>query len=83
MSHLTRTDAVFGTSFHVGDFYVWAEIFYLDSPTDFREYLPERGRTRTGFGQFTTLDDSSGFLNHAIQYFSHSLKRTFQRIRRS
>jgi len=29
-----------GQEFHVADCYVWAEIHYLDSPTDYREYLP-------------------------------------------
>lgn len=29
-----------GDSFHVRDCYVWAEIYYLDSDTDYREYLP-------------------------------------------
>lgn len=29
-----------GTTYHVGDAYVWSAIYYLDSPTDFREYLP-------------------------------------------
>jgi hypothetical protein len=28
-----------GTAVHVRDCYVWAEIQYLDSPTDYREYL--------------------------------------------
>ena len=25
---------------HVGDCYVWAEIYYLDSLTDYRDFLP-------------------------------------------
>ena len=29
-----------GKAAHVGDCFVWAEIYYLDSPTDYREYLP-------------------------------------------
>ncbi len=29
-----------GREFHVGDCYVWSEIHYLDSTTDYREYLP-------------------------------------------
>ena len=29
--------------FRVSDGYVWAEIHYLDSPTDYREYLPQHG----------------------------------------
>jgi len=31
-----------GHAVHVGDCHVWAEIFYLDSPTNYREYLPRR-----------------------------------------
>jgi hypothetical protein len=31
-----------GSTVHVGDCYVWAAISYLDSPTDYREYLPHR-----------------------------------------
>jgi hypothetical protein len=33
-----------GEPFHIRDCYVWAEIYYLDSRTDYREYLPERPR---------------------------------------
>lgn len=29
-----------GTAFKVSDCRIWAEIHYLDSPTDYREYLP-------------------------------------------
>ena len=28
------------SAFHVADRYIWAQIYYLDSPTDYREYLP-------------------------------------------
>ena len=31
-----------GEPVHIRDCYVWAEIYYLDSKTDYREYLPER-----------------------------------------
>jgi hypothetical protein len=30
-----------GVCVHIADCYVWAEIYYLDSPTDYREYLSE------------------------------------------
>ena len=30
-----------GEAFHIRDCHVWAEIQYLDSPTDYREYLPQ------------------------------------------
>jgi hypothetical protein len=29
--------------FRVSDAYVWSEIHYLDSATDYREYLPQHG----------------------------------------
>jgi hypothetical protein len=32
-----------GDAFYVGDCYVWSAIYYLDSPTDYREYLPPHG----------------------------------------
>lgn len=35
-----------GATYHVGDPYVWSAIYYLDSPTDFREYLPMRKVSR-------------------------------------
>lgn len=41
---------------------VWKAIRYLDSPTNYREYLP--GERRTGplaESDFVVLDDSSGF----------------------
>jgi hypothetical protein len=31
-----------GEAVHIRDCYVWAEIYYLDSKTDYREYLTER-----------------------------------------
>ena len=31
-----------GYSVHVEDCYIWSAIYYLDSPTDYREYLPRR-----------------------------------------
>lgn len=37
-----------GEAFHVRDCYVWAEIQYLDSPTDYREYLPQRTTSSSG-----------------------------------
>jgi len=31
-----------GEPVHIRDCYVWAEIYYLDSMTDYREFIPER-----------------------------------------
>jgi hypothetical protein len=36
-----------GVPLHVGDCRVWAEINYLDSPTDYRECLPAARDMRT------------------------------------
>ena len=33
-----------GEGIHVRDCYVWTEISYLDSPSDFRECLPQDGQ---------------------------------------
>jgi hypothetical protein len=32
---------------HVSDCQIWAEIFYLDSPTNYREFLPQKHRTQS------------------------------------
>lgn len=34
--------------FHVADCYVWAEIYYLDSATDYREYIYRHASGYTG-----------------------------------
>jgi hypothetical protein len=44
MADLTKGKEIAGSSFHIGDCYIWAEIFYLDSCTDYREYLPQSSR---------------------------------------
>ena len=50
-----------GEPFHVRDCYVWAEIFYLDSATDYREYLPEYSvRPPTLLQEDVALLDDSG-----------------------
>ena len=50
-----------GDSFHVRDCYVWAEIFYLDSATDYREYLPHTplARPRLIGDELTMLSEES------------------------
>jgi hypothetical protein len=30
-----------GNGVHITDCFIWSEIYYLDSPTDYREYLPQ------------------------------------------
>jgi hypothetical protein len=41
MGNTTKREQCGGQEFHVADCYVWAEIHYLDSATDYREYLRE------------------------------------------
>lgn len=36
-----RTNRESEGGIHIGDCYVWAEIYYLDSRTDYRECLPQ------------------------------------------
>jgi len=39
----SRNTTNIGQEFRVRDCYVWSEIHYLDSATDYREYLPQNG----------------------------------------
>jgi hypothetical protein len=52
-----------GESIHVGDCHIWAEINYLDSPTDYREYLPQSAppRSRVVGAEFIVLDNAGSF----------------------
>jgi hypothetical protein len=51
-----------GRDFHCGDCYVWSAIHYLDSPTDYREYLPQQGVLRSVIGDdLVMLDSQSNF----------------------
>jgi hypothetical protein len=44
------------------DAFVWRAIRYLDSPTNYREYLPGKQHTAPlAQSDFIVLDDSSGF----------------------
>ena len=36
-----------GEATHIGDCQVWVEIYYLDSQTDYREYLPQKRVSRS------------------------------------
>jgi hypothetical protein len=41
MGNLANHQRTSGAGIHIGDCYVWAAISYLDSQTDYREYLPQ------------------------------------------
>ncbi len=44
--------------FHVGDAYIWATIHYLDSATNYREYLVESQPTDYDESPLVMLDDT-------------------------
>lgn len=49
-----------GETTRIGDCYIWAEIHYLDSSTDYREHIPRQvshRSTATG-DEFITLDNA-------------------------
>jgi hypothetical protein len=51
-----------GSAFYVGDCYVWSAIYYLDSPTDYREYLrPYRVSPLISRDDLVMLDSSATF----------------------
>src|SRR5262249_24604079 len=62
-------NAVRGSSFHIHDCYVWSEIYYLDSATDYREYLPQ-STTHSGFGELMMLESSESFLQYVSRHCS-------------
>ena len=43
MGNLADHQRIGGESVHISDCYVWAEIYYLNSTTDYREYVPQNG----------------------------------------
>ncbi len=47
MKKLTNNFAYGEREHDWGDWHVWTEIRYLDSPTDYREYLPRSRRAST------------------------------------
>ncbi len=48
-----------GKTFHVGDCYIWSAICYLDSPNDYREYLPQQEILPRATGNDLVMLDSS------------------------
>ena len=43
MGDLADHQRIGGENVHISDCYVWAEIYYLNSTSDYREYLPQNG----------------------------------------
>jgi hypothetical protein len=66
---LNQYKQVGGEPVHIRDCYVWAEIRYLDSATDYRECLPQNPlhpRTVSG-NDLVMLDDSSAWSMSNLQ----------------
>lgn len=58
MPHPTHPAQIGGWTNHVADCYVWAEIYYLDSSSDYREYLPSSSEKMAPLeGELIMLDD--------------------------
>jgi hypothetical protein len=76
MRETTDRKEIGGEAIHVGDCYVWAEIYYLDSPTDYREYISNHAsQARRGIGaEFITLDNP-WFSSRAVAKFLFALPR--------
>ena len=55
---LERTSPSRSTAFRVGDCYIWSEINYLDSSTNYREFLPANEKSRAGADDLVMLDSS-------------------------
>src|SRR5256885_13611857 len=54
-NHQTQTSE---TASHVGDCYIWAEIYYLDSVTNYRECLPPHiQEPASDLGDLVMLDE--------------------------
>jgi hypothetical protein len=51
MPNLRKQEAIAPNSFWIRDCYTWAEINYLDSPSDYREYLPENNKAAAQFNE--------------------------------
>jgi hypothetical protein len=70
MGDLTEGNRLIGNSLHIGDCYVWAEIYYLDSQTSYRECLPQKHRNEE-FGELVMLDSVKR--SHAAAAYAFSL----------
>jgi hypothetical protein len=57
MKRTGKPTGVGGSTVHIRDCYVRGEIYHLDSPTDYREYLPGKAsRAKFGGEDLTMLD---------------------------
>ncbi len=68
MSNRNSTNV--GQEFRIRDCYVWSEIHYLDSATDYREYLPQNSmHARIRSIDLILLDSSRQSYRHAFPWW--------------
>jgi hypothetical protein len=65
-----------GEGIHVRDCYVWTEISYLDSPSDFREYLPQHRQWKPNDDRLVMSDSPKQSSRFARDLFCGSLINT-------
>jgi hypothetical protein len=56
MANTIQRKEIGSEGIHVRDCYVWTEIYYLDSSSDYREYLPQDQHGSPGGHSFEMLD---------------------------
>jgi hypothetical protein len=60
-----------GKPVRIKDCYIWSEIYYLDSPTDYREYLPQQGgHSRTSPSDGLVMLDTLGHIRPGLRLLS-------------
>jgi hypothetical protein len=70
MANTIPREEIGGEGIHVRDCYVWTEISYLDSPSDFREYLPQDRQWKPNHDRLVMLDSPR---RSAREFFCGSL----------
>ena len=73
MPNTIPREEIGGEGIHVRDCYVWTEISYLDSPSDFREYLPQDRQWKSNDDRLVMLDSPRRSLGPARDPFCGSL----------
>jgi hypothetical protein len=75
---LSNESQVGGNIFFVRDSYVWAAIYYLDSPTGYREYLPQYSSIPKLDSELLILDScSKGISGFNAQWVVSALLAAF------
>ena len=73
MANKIKREEIGGEGIHVRDCYVWTEIHYLDSPSDYREYLPHDPHRNPDDTSLVMLDSPRQSLRSARDTFWRSL----------